>query len=172
MIMPRTISPQAVDDLLRALDDEIALLRERRGLLVQLYDATIGRNDRVMESLLLAMEQVEKRQLQTDRILQLLRRRLAAEMPCAQEEFGLSKLAKALSDEQAASVRDKREQIIALVGHVRQEHLRTSLLVAECARINRTLLGALFPGDQSCVTYGAGGTSVWKGSATLLDTER
>jgi hypothetical protein len=61
---------------------------------------------------------------------------------------------------------------VSLVRYVRQEHRRTSLLVAECARINRVLLGALFPREQSCITYGAGGTSTWKGSATLLDTER
>jgi hypothetical protein len=172
MIMSGTISPEAVKELLTAMDSEIALLEERHSQFQQLYQAIIQRDDRRMESIFAQMTQIEARQEQTDRIIQLLRRRLAAELPCGAEEFRLSLLAAELGDDDRHELEGRRERIMALVKEVRREHLRTSMLLAECARINRLLLGELFPGQESCVTYGAGGSDVWKGSSALLDTER
>jgi flagellar biosynthesis/type III secretory pathway chaperone len=172
MFANATTSESDVHELLDVLDSEIELLDERSGQYRQLHQSLIARDEPAMERLLAEMERTQSRQADTDARMQAARRQLAGQLCCRPEELRLGRLASELPPEQGQAIEERRGRIVELTRQVRKEHMRAALLLAECARINRVLRRGLFGGQESCTTYDASGADVWKGAATLLDTER
>ena len=64
-----------------------------------------------------------------------------------------------------------RQRIVELTDALRKQHLQTVLLLAECARFNRLLLESILPGGEMVMTYGTGGSDLWRSGTGLVDTE-
>ena len=160
-----------VDELVKMLDREIDLLDLRCIQLAGLSRASIDRDDEGMESLLAEIENTQFRQESTDRELHSLRRGLADLLgwPISQTRLGV--LTGALSGDRRDAVADRRRQIVALIAQLRRQHMSTSLVVAESARINRMLLESLCPQSRQVTTYGVRGESSWRGDSPLVDVE-
>jgi flagellar biosynthesis/type III secretory pathway chaperone len=76
-----------------------------------------------------------------------------------------------LDDDRRGELDYRRRQIVVLARRLRHKHLRTVLLLAESARINRLFLERLFPACRPVQTYGAAGVNSWRAEAGLFDAE-
>ena len=160
-----------VDDLLRQLDDEIALLDQRRSQLEALSSAILHRDDGRMEGLLDEIEETMQVQARVDGKLSATRSLLADAFARRPEEMKLSEILTALHGEQKQALEYRRQQIILLTDELRQQHLQTCLFLLESSRINRMLLEGLFPNSEPVVTYGVDGRDQWRPDTGLVDTE-
>jgi len=160
-----------VDELIRLLDDEIHLLEHRCVQLAALSQATLQRDDERLEGLLDEIEQAQHTQAQTDLRLQALRSALAEFFDWPVAQMRLSRLIEELSGDRRPKLAYRREQILLLSERLKRQHLETTLVVAECARINRLLLESLFPELRNDTTYGGHGESSWDPDVRLVDVE-
>lgn len=167
---PRTA--QRVALLSSLLDEEIELLEIRSQQMTRLAEAILGRGEEGMEPVLAEMEHVAGQQENTDRRLRAARRDLAEAFGVEAGDLKLCELIDRLGEPLAADLDRQRDMIVRLAGRLRRQHLETSVLLAECSRVNRMLLEGLLPAGQTVTTYGRGGTADWKPQAGLLDTER
>jgi flagellar biosynthesis/type III secretory pathway chaperone len=158
--------------LAELLDEEIALLDLRRSQLSSLCAAIIDRDEDAVERLLDQIERAQELQSATDQKLDSLRRELAARLACEGERMKLSALIASIDEPQRGQLAARRQRIIELAERLQLEHMRTVVLLTECARINRLLLEGLLPGSEGVTTYRADGADAWQADAGLVDTER
>ena len=160
-----------VDELVKMLDREIDLLDLRCIQLAGLSRASIDRDDEAMEALLVEIENTQFRQESTDRELDSIRRGLANLLGWPVSQTRLGALATVLSGTRRDAVAARRDQIAALIEQLTRQHMATSLVVAESARINRMLLESLCPQSRQVTTYGVRGERSWRGDSPLVDVE-
>jgi len=166
------LSCQEIASLEALMDEEIALLDLRRSQLSCLCGAIVDRDEDAVEGLLEQIERAQQLQAATDGKLQALRK-VAARRLCRPEgQVKLSGLIAALDEPLRPPLAERRQRIIDLAGRLQQEHMRTVILLTECARLNRMLLEGLFPQGEGVTTYDADGAEAWRGEAGLVDTER
>lgn len=162
---------EQIADLLAVLDAELALIEDKHERLGELSEAMIARDEPAVEAVLDRLEQAEREQAEVDGRLSELRAALAGRLGRPADELRLSTLAELLPPPEGEAVRDRRERIVAAAERLQQRHLRTALLLSECARVNRMLLEGLCPSGAAVTTYAAGGERVWRQGSGLLDTE-
>ncbi|HUT02244.1 MAG TPA: flagellar export chaperone FlgN [Phycisphaerae bacterium] len=172
MISPSAKPTDPTDELARLLEAESALLDLRRSQLASLCGAIIDRDDEAVERLLDQVERAQELQSATDRELDVLRRQWAERLGCPPEEVKLSRLIAALPEPLRGALAEQRQQIIERAEGLQREHMRTVMVLTECARINRLLLESLFPESQGVTTYSAAGSDPWRPEAGLVDAER
>jgi len=156
-------------DLLAALDDEIALEEVAAGLLKQLSDAVLASDRPLIEALVdratdthALFEAAESRRRGACRAL-------AQSLGCPRDAVTLSRLARELPAAEGRALDDRRRRIESLVTQLRRQHIRTAVLLHECARVNHELLVRLFPQMESTTVYGAGGTAGRRPGGSLVD---
>jgi flagellar biosynthesis/type III secretory pathway chaperone len=171
MISTTPATRALVAELTAALDEEIALLDLRRRQLSAMAGAILDRDDEAMGDLLEEMESTQELQARTDDRLRRLRRPMADALACKASEAKLPVLIDRLPAGEQGALETRRRRIVELAEAVRREHVRTTVLLAECVRINRALLEGLFPQSESVRTYGAGGPLCWRSETGLVDTE-
>jgi len=169
MMPPGTES--LLDELLGVLDAEAELLERKRRQLADLSDALVRRDDDATEGLLEQIELAGRQQESVDANLGALRRTLAGRFGCRADELRLSDLIERLPADRAAQVDTRRRRIVDLAESLRAQHLRTALLLMECARINRMMLESMLPRGDTVMTYGAGGANLWRSETGLVDSE-
>jgi hypothetical protein len=142
-------------DLLATLDEEIVLEEAAAAHLSGLSDA-VAAHDRDL------VEVLSDRAMDTHARFEAVevRRRaacasLADSLGCPRKGITLRRLARELPPEEGRALDDRRRRIEALVGQVRRQHVRTAVLLHECARVNHELLVQLFPQMESTAVYGA-----------------
>lgn len=158
-------------ELTGLLDEQIALLTLRASQLDALATLLVERNDRAMERLLEQMTQSQALQADTDRRLADARAALAAALDCDVRAVRLSALESRVGEGLAEALGFRRKQLAGLADQVRHKHLRTALLLVECARINRMLIEGLFGRTGACRTYDPSGAAAWDTDAGLVDAE-
>lgn len=172
MIPPTPAADDLLETLRGLLDEEIALLDLRRSQLSSLCGAIVDRDEDAVERLLEQIEQAQQLQTTTDGKLRDVRGRLADVLGWESGEVRLSALILHLPAERQPDLIERRERIIRRAEALQLEHLRTVVLLSECARINRLLLASLCPETEGVTTYSAAGADDWRGDAGVLDTER
>jgi len=160
-----------VNELLPILEEEIALLTARRSQLESLSALLIERDDDAIERLLNEMEQTQTVQADTDRKLQALRNALANALGCAGDGLRLGALLEHLPEPTRSAIDYRRQQIALLIAAFRTQHLRTTLQLVECIRINRMLLEGLFGEGWSVTMYDMHGAAARGPRIGLVDTE-
>jgi flagellar biosynthesis/type III secretory pathway chaperone len=165
-------APPPLGELLAVLDEQADLLARQRGQLEGLSAALLARDDDQTERLLEAIQQAGADRAHLDRRLAAVRAELAERLGRPPDRLRLSALIDALPAGAAAAVRDRRRRLIDLAEQFRAEHLRTALLLGECARINGQMLQCLLGGGQALVTYDADGADRWASRSPLMDMER
>ena len=159
-------------ELLAALDEEIRLLDLRRSQLEALSVAIVARDDARMEALLQQTQATAQMQADVDERLERTRRALAVGLGCPPDEMKLQRLTEMLHGRERAELESRRRRIVELAQRLRQQHLQTSVLLSECARINRLLLEALFPQSKGVDTYSNGGQERWWPETGVVNAER
>ncbi|KPK85895.1 MAG: hypothetical protein AMJ81_02480 [Phycisphaerae bacterium SM23_33] len=160
------------EQLLAILDEEIWLLELRRSQSDALSAALIQSDDARMEALLNEMHQTLQSQAHVDLRLNAVRRALADDLALPTQRVRLQLLIGRLHGRERAEMESRRQQIIDLAERLQRQHLQTSILLLECARINRMLLEALFPQSKGVDTYSSGGQERWWPGTGLVNAER
>ena len=168
----RRIDAELVGRLNAALDEQADLLRQRAGEMDELAQALCKNDNDRLERLLAEMGRSQHRQAQADRALQALREELADALGWQVAAVRLGRLVEHLPPPLREPVETRRRAIAELAGRLRLTHRQASLVLIECARVNRLLLECLFPDDQALTVYDAGGTDHWRRRGSLLDAER
>jgi len=164
---------ELVDRLTAVLDEEVALLHARRRQMAALSDTIVQRDNDAMGKLLQEMELAQDRQDRLDGELSEVRRRLAGALGVSPGAMRLEMVIQRLSGARRSAVESRRAAAMDATEALQRQHLQTSVLLIESARINRALLETLFPETRTAATYGAGGAAEgWSASARLVDSER
>jgi flagellar biosynthesis/type III secretory pathway chaperone len=171
MMFARKPDSALLSQLADLLDEEISLLNAKSEQLGGLSAALIDRDDDVMQSLLGEMEQTQRAQAAADVKLEAIRGSLAAPAGRPPAGITLAEIIDSLDDDRRGELDYRRRQIVVLARRLRHKHLRTVLLLAESARINRLFLERLFPACRPVQTYGAAGVNSWRAEAGLFDAE-
>ena len=153
------------------LDEQAALLTLRHSQLGSLCSAIIDRDESAVERILEQIEQAQQLQAIGDQKVAALRDELAARLAVEARTLRLSGLIERLPPPCRQGVLAKRRRVLELAERFRVQHMRTVMLLSECARINRMLLEGLFPRCQAVTTYSPGGCQTWQAEAGLVDTE-
>ncbi|KPJ76035.1 MAG: hypothetical protein AMS14_02645 [Planctomycetes bacterium DG_20] len=161
-----------VDELLAVLDETIDLQRETLEQLRALSKAILARDDKTLGQRMDDLGRTPPRLDAVARRRNALRSRLARALGCPVGEMTLERLAREVPEPQAAAVRLRRARLRDLAEAVRMQHLETAVLVAEVARVNRSLLLGLCPGAGETGTYRTDGTALWQPGHGLLDARR
>lgn len=171
MKLTEGVTNKTVELLVGALDRELELLDRRGGQMERLREAIVKADDATMEPLLaeLAAGEVEQKQVDAE----LGRLRAAASLVLCPEGpvLKLSELAKCLPEEAWRQVERRRLAIVQKIRELRQRHMETAILLAECSRINRVLLETLLGSGRMVVTYDARGGHHRQTDARLLNAE-
>ncbi len=159
-------------ELIGALDEELALLDERRRQLSRLFQMVLDRDYDRIDSLLAEIEQLQDDQAKVDTRVREVRTRLAEALGVDFEQTRLSRLAERLPHEQAGQIAFRREQIVTRAQQLQQENFQVAVLLCETRRINRELLRAFTPGTSGMREYGADGAERMHAARGLVDAER
>ena len=160
-----------LNELLLILDQEIELLEVRLTQVSAMHSAILDRDEPATEKLLSDLETTQQRQIHVDMKMGALRGSLSTAFRCRAGEVKLSFLIARVDADLALPLDYRRRRIVALVEELRRQHVRTALLLRECARINRTLLEGLLSGCGTLTTYGSGGKNHWHARSGVVDTE-
>lgn len=176
MIQLEEATEALVGELQSVLDEEIDLLERKRRLLEELSSAMVERDEAAIESLLDQFDQAQQRQGATDVRLAAVRSSLAESLGVKTNIDGakvrLSDLVRLLPVSMAALLEVRRKQVQMLVESVRRQHMQTTMLLVESARLNRVMLESMIRGGSGLTTYRPGGKDDWHGRGGLLDTQR
>jgi hypothetical protein len=155
-----------VQQILAALDGELSLLEVKTAQLAELYRAIVERDDSAMERLLGVMEETQDRQGPADAALAACRANLARALNIPARELKLSVLIQHLPSSLAAPLAQRRERLIEAAASMRLQHMQTSTLLYESARLNSMMLECLGGGGE-VTTYDRGGTNVWRSTSMI-----
>jgi hypothetical protein len=161
-----------IDELLVVLDKDIqhieeSLLRlnELRGLVVKRDDAALGK--------LLGSIQAESNGYGSHELKrQSIRKELAIALDCDVEQMTLSRLEAVLPEERRVQVTEKKVKLKSLAGQLKKEHLRTAMLLSDCARFNSLLLKSIFDlGKTGMVYYNSDGATKRQTDTAFVNLE-
>jgi hypothetical protein len=158
--------------LLDVLDEDI---RHVEGVLLRL-DALrtllVKRDDAGLERLLEEIHRQGEAYSDNEQKRQSLRRELAAQLGCRESDLTLSKLRGQLSGQSRTAIEERQARLKVLVEQLKREHKLTMLLIADCARFNRSLMRALFGAEgKGSMTYGPSGAAKHQTGTTLMSLQ-
>ena len=168
------MEPMELDGDLLAELNEVLDCEQRRveQTLVQFNDlrsALIRRDETGLQEML---NQIQTRQDEFSRLDQRRHRlghRLAQWIGCDPLEVNLTRLIRRLPPDQGRPLRQRQQQLSRQVRQLKMEHHLTGLLLADCARLNRTLLRAMLGGVGD--SYNAQGRSSWQVQDRLVSVQ-
>jgi hypothetical protein len=169
------ISPateRKVTALLEVLDADIRHVETVLSRLDALRALLIKRDDGGLECLLEDIRRQGEARLAHERQRQALRGELAAELGCRGEELTLSALQARLTGPSRTALAARQARLKTLVQQLQREHTLTMVLIADCARFNRSLLRAFFGlVGRGNTTYRASGVAQPPSGAALMNLQ-
>ena len=163
-------TPTRVDALLAVLDEDIRHAETSLSLLDTLRGLLIKRDEPALIRLLDDLRREAEVHAGNEQQRERLRRELANEMQCGIQEITLSTLKDRLSGERQAVVVQRQTRLKALTADLKREYTLTALLVADCARFNRSLMRVFFGLDgKGEMTYGANGAAKHRSGTALVN---
>lgn len=160
-------------DLLIELNEVLDLEQRRvEQTLTELNDlrsAVIRRDEAGLQELLIRIQGRQSDFIPLDQRRQYLRQRLAEWLGCDLDRLNLTRLIRGLPAEQGDPLRQRQQQLYKQVRQLKMEHHLTGLLLADCARLNRTLLRAILGGVGD--SYNAQGRSNWQVQDRLVSVQ-
>jgi hypothetical protein len=167
--MPVSALEELVEPLLHALDKDIRDIEATVSRLETLRGLLVSRDDEGLNQLLDEVQSQFETRTANERRRQEIRDALAHHLGCARAELTLSRLCRELPASLRESLKARQDRLRALVADLRREYGLTALLVADCARFNRSLMRAIFGlGDKGCTTYARSGMAQTPGDPELL----
>ncbi len=169
---PARLAPEMLQRLTDSLDRQIDLLGRREAELDALSESIIANDNDRMEQVLDDMARSRQCQEQADAQFQAARDELAGSLGWPAGKTRLERLLGVVGQSDRRLLAQRRRQVTGLAERIRRKHRQTSVLLAECARINRLLIECIVGPDRRVTVYGQRGTQHWRGCGSLMDTER
>ena len=152
------VTEDKIDELLTVLDGDIQHIRDSLSRLNELRSLVIKQDDKALAQLLSRIRSDIKDYAWHERQRCSVRKDLADILGINVERVTLSMLEANLPQAKKTQVTDRKIKLRALTEQLKIEHLRTSLLLSDCARINRQLLNGILDLAQAATsTYGSDG---------------
>jgi flagellar biosynthesis/type III secretory pathway chaperone len=159
-----------VNELLAVLDKDIQHIQDIISWLNELRSLVIERNNPALSRLLESIRAEAANYAATELERRSIREDLANALGSKPEQITLSLLETILSKEKKAQVTERKTKLRSLIRELRSEHLRTVLLLTDCARFTRQLLEALFDlGKRGTVYYRPNGVSKMQIDTALVN---
>ena len=157
-----------VGELIGVLDADVSRLVLSLERLDGLRAGVIRRDEEALKLLLddIACDEVDQMRLERKR--KVICVELAAALGCSESQMNLSRLCACLPEEISGILADKQRQLKELVERMQVEHLRTSLLLRECSRLNKSLLHQIMGSGKGAVTYNARGNTSWQAEKGMV----
>jgi len=169
---PAALPPEMVRRLIDSLDSQLDLLGARSDELDALNESICANDNDRMEQVLAEMALSRQRQGLADRDFKEVRDDLAGHLGWQSGKTRLERLLGLVGEPERRVLAQRRRQVAELAQTLRRKHRQTTVLLAECVRINRLLIDCLLGQDQQVTVYGATGAQHWRGCGSLMDTER
>ena len=169
---PASPGPEMLRRLTDSLDRQIDLLRRREAQLDALSESISANDNDRMERVLDEMAQSRQRQAQADARFQAARDELAGHLGWPAGGTRLERLLGMVGQSDRRILAQRRRQVSDLAERIHRKHRQTTVLLAECARINRLMIVCIVGPDQRVTLYGQHGPQHWRGCGSLMDAER
>lgn len=151
---------EKVDELLVCLETDVRHMQESLSNLNELRALVIKRDDTALGKLLENIRAESNRYANHESSRQSMRKELAGILCCNFEQVTLSAIKAYLPQAKKEQVTQMQTELKALTGELKKEHLRTALLLSECARFNSLLLRSIFDlGQTGAVYYNSNGAT-------------
>jgi hypothetical protein len=161
-----------VDELLAVLDKDIRHVRASLSRLDELRGMVVKRDPAALGGLLEEIREQTQEYSQNESARESMRRELAGALGCEVGDMTLSRLESVLDDGKRIEVGQRKSLLRSLTDKLKTEHMRTAMLLSDCARFNSTLLsGILELGNARATTYGADGTARSQGGSVFVSME-
>lgn len=159
-----------VNALLDALDEDIRHAETSLSLLDTLRSLLIKRDEASLEGLLKELRREAEAHADNERRREDLRHQLAVELRCHVRDVTLSSLKDALPGERQVAVTERQTRLKSLAAELKREYTLTAMLLADCARFNRSLMRVFFGLDtKSNTTYGANAAAKHQTDVALVN---
>jgi len=138
----RTIASEIedkVDELLACLDTDVRHIQESLSHLNELRSLVIKRDDEALGRLLESLQARSDLYAGHESNRLSIRRDLANMLGCETEQMTLTALASCLPEDKKERVIEIQTKLRVLTGQLKTEHMRTALLLSECAKLNNLL---------------------------------
>lgn len=163
---------EKVDELLAVLDKDVEQVRTNLAGLDELRSLVVKRD---IASLSVLLEEIRKQTAQysqNESTRQEIRLELALALGCEAGDMTLSRLESFLDDGKRAEVIRRKTLLRSLTRQLRTEHMRTAMLLSDCATFNRTLLNEILElGNARTTTYGSNGAARSQGGSVFVSME-
>lgn len=161
---------QMINQLIHVLDKDIQNIKDNLLRLNDLRIMVIRRDDDALAKLLEHIRIESQDYKSHDAKRQSIRMELAKCMGCDFKDMTLSKLQTILPKEKTTQLSQRKTELTSLVNKLKKEHVRTTLLLSDCARFNRTLLENVFGMEKNgSITYNANGSAKKSNAAALVN---
>ena len=151
-----------VDELLDILDEDAEQIKVTLERLDRLRASVIKRDEEDIKALLDTVRQDDTGYNLIEKRRQEICRELAEILGCSFEQINMTRLRSVLSEEKALMVAEKQHELKSLVEKLQIEHTCTTMLLKECARLNRMLLRSILGENNESLTYNARGNASWE----------
>ena len=149
-----------VDELLVVLDRDIRHLRETLSWLDELRSLVVRRDEKALGRLLDTIRAESDGYSDNGAARRRIREELAFALGCSVDEVTLSRLETALPPTKRAELISRKKLLRSLTRQLKSEHLKTMMLLSDCARFNSALLkGILELGRTGAITYASDGAA-------------
>jgi hypothetical protein len=163
---------EKVEALIGVLDVDVQHLTASLAHLDALRSLVIKRDEAGLNDLLDAIRSDSTGYQGNEHKRQYLRQDLADLMGCSLGELTLSCLEQCLPDPWPRALAERKQVLRELTSQVRQEHMRTSWLLRDCARLNGLILDALMnPGRDTTLTYSGTGKTQQHRENSLMNLQ-
>lgn len=161
-----------VAELLDVLDRDIQHVEATLLWLDALRTLLIKRDDRALETLLADIHRQGETYAGIEQRREQLRRELAADLGWPRSDVTLSGLLTRLTEPARTRLAERQTRLRVLISQLKREHTLTSVLIADCASFNRSLLRAFFgPAGQAGTTYSSAGAPRHPAGMSLLNMQ-
>jgi len=161
-----------VDRLLVVLQRQLEAIKLNLSRLNELRAFVVKRDEVSLRKLLTNIQSESPMQAQDEQKREILRRELADIFGCQTSQMTLSMLEKQLDGQRKQRVTHIKNELRDSAIELRKEHSGTMMLLAECARFNKTLLnGILSLGRSSEITYSQNGSALRHGNSGFMNLQ-
>jgi len=161
-----------IDQLLAVLDKDIKHVEQSLTCLNDLRSFVIKRDTVALAGLLEKIRAESDNYVANELKRLSLRKELADAFDCEPQQMNLSKLEANAPEQDKAQINRRKAKLTRLTKKLRQEHIATVMLLAECGRLNRLLVKTIFDTNtSSTVTYDSNGTAARQAGTAFVNLQ-
>ncbi len=163
---------QKIERLLGILDEDIRYVQRALSLLDELRAGLVKRDYAALSGLLEEIRRQADAQRTRDSERRSMREEFGAALGWEVGEVTLSRLEGTAPPGKREELSRRKTQLQSLTEELKKEHLKTAMLLSDCARFNRELLMSILEsGKVGPITYGSDGTVCGSAHSVLVSMQ-